>query len=101
MAPERIEFLVTLAMAQYRLGQKQQARAALARLRDAVKTADQVRGPELMEGLLQAEALFERDNPLITVTPRVDADSELGSVDVTAKVPTEPIQHVPEGELEK
>jgi hypothetical protein len=101
MAPERIEFLVTLAMAQYRLGQKQQARAALARLRDAVKTADQIRGPELMEGLLQAEALFERDNPLITVTPHVDADSKFGSVDVTAKVPIDRIQQVPEGELEQ
>jgi hypothetical protein len=66
-----------------------------------VKIADQNRGPEVMERLLQAETLIEGDHSLKMVTPHVVADSEFGSVDVTAKVPIEPIQHVPAGELKQ
>ena len=58
LAPARTEFLATLAMAQFRLGHKQQAQTTLARLRDAMKTADLV--AEHIEGLRQAEALIDR-----------------------------------------
>lgn len=59
LAPAETEFLAALAMAQYRLGHKQQAQMTLAHMRDAIDNSDQTRSAELMEGLRQAEALIE------------------------------------------
>ncbi|MEX2141774.1 MAG: serine/threonine-protein kinase [Pirellulales bacterium] len=62
LAPAETEFLAALAVAQHRLGQKQQAQTTLAGMRDAIENSDQTPSAELTEGLRQAEALIERGN---------------------------------------
>jgi hypothetical protein len=66
----------SVPLAQFRLGQKQRSRSTLARLRDGIKAADHAHVAEHIEGLRQAEALIDRDRPLMPVTPPAQSNSE-------------------------
>jgi hypothetical protein len=85
LAPERFEFLATIAMAHYRLGQEQQAQATLDHLRDAMKNGNQTRSAELKDTLHQAESLIERGNSLIPATPRVGASEQIEPAEAKVK----------------
>ncbi len=84
LAPTRLKFLATLAIVQYRLSQKQDAESTVARLRDAMETADQTHRRELIEGLRQAEALIDRGDSVLPGKSDAEVVSEIGSRDESA-----------------
>jgi WD40 repeat protein len=97
-APAQTEFLAALAVAQYRLDQKQQAQATLAHMRDAIEKTDQPARAKLIEGLRQAEALIGRGNLSKPGLLRAEADLEFGPVRGRSK---DPVQRGGDGELEQ
>jgi WD40 repeat protein len=59
MAPEQVKYQATLSMAQYRVGQKEQAQATLARLRETMQKPEWAKNEEAQSCLREAEALIE------------------------------------------
>jgi hypothetical protein len=57
--PAQVGFQAALGMAQYRLGQKEQANTTLARMREAMKNRDPTEHREAMDCLREAETLIE------------------------------------------
>jgi hypothetical protein len=58
-----VQFLSFLTMAQHQLGHKEQARATLARLREAMKQPRWAQNAEAQGFLREAEALIEGKTP--------------------------------------
>jgi hypothetical protein len=58
LAPEQAKYQATLSMAQYRLGQKEQAQVTLARLREIMQKPEWAKNEEAHTFLREAESLI-------------------------------------------